>query len=447
MVNKITTPPTTSELIGTVNEIIEDKQDVISDLATIRSGAALGATALQPNDNISELTNNVGYITGITSSDVTTALGYTPYNSSNPSNYQTSTQVANSIATETTNRENADNNLQSQIDAIVSSSDVFDIVGTYAELQAYDITTVPVNDIIKVLVDSTHSDAATYYRCVETGGVKSWSYIGSEGAYYTKAEADAAFVPQTRTVNNKALSANITLTASDVGALPSSTVIPTVNNPTITITQGGVSKGSFTLNQATGDTIALDAGGGSTYTAGTGIDITSNVISVKSPTLTNTATASSSLTISSSNPTTSYNAINIGGTSIADDQGCVAIMGNAYGWASTAIGYGAQAYGTCSVCVGSAAKIDSSITTPTHQIGRGTNSEAGTLYVGFGNMYGEGGNYKLLDGATGLIPSARIAIDGTSITVNSSGQLQASGGGASVEAFTAAEVQTIWESV
>lgn len=41
-----------------------------------------------------------------------------------------------------------------------------------------------------------------------------------------------------------------------------STDIPTVNNPTITITQGGVTKGSFTLNQASGDTIALDAGGG-----------------------------------------------------------------------------------------------------------------------------------------------------------------------------------------
>ena len=80
--------------------------------------------------------------------------------------------------------------LQTQIDAIVSSSDVFDVVGTYAELQAYDISTVPVNDIIKVLVDSTHDNAATYYRCVESGGVKSWSYIGSEGAYYTKAETD-----------------------------------------------------------------------------------------------------------------------------------------------------------------------------------------------------------------------------------------------------------------
>lgn len=222
------------QTIGAYGNIVTHN---VSEFATASQGAK-AETALQPNDNISALTNDAGYITssalsgyatqtwvtsqgyltGITSSDVTTALGYTPYNSSNPSNYQTATQVANSIATETTNRESADNNLQSQIDAIVSSSDVFDIVGTYAELQAYDITTVPVNDIIKVLVDSTHSGAATYYRCVETGGVKSWSYIGSEGAYYTKAEADAAFVPQTRTVNNKALSANISLTATDVGA-------------------------------------------------------------------------------------------------------------------------------------------------------------------------------------------------------------------------------------
>lgn len=35
----------------------------------------------------SDLTNDDGFITGITSSDVTTALGYTPYNSSNPNGY------------------------------------------------------------------------------------------------------------------------------------------------------------------------------------------------------------------------------------------------------------------------------------------------------------------------------------------------------------------------
>lgn len=37
--------------------------------------------------NLSQLTNDVGYITGITGLDVTTALGYTPYNATNPSGY------------------------------------------------------------------------------------------------------------------------------------------------------------------------------------------------------------------------------------------------------------------------------------------------------------------------------------------------------------------------
>ena len=37
------------------------------------------STALQPNDNISELTNDVWYITGINSTDIATALWYTPW--------------------------------------------------------------------------------------------------------------------------------------------------------------------------------------------------------------------------------------------------------------------------------------------------------------------------------------------------------------------------------
>lgn len=168
------------------------------------------------------------------------------------------------------------------------------------------------------------------------------------------------YVPNTRTVNGKALSSDISLTASDVGALPDSTVIPTdtsdltngagfitgitssdvtnalgytpynsnnpagyqenvietvkvngtsltpsnkavditvptVNNPTITITQGGVTKGSFTLNQSTGDTIALDAGGASAVTsvngrtgAVTGLEETSNKVTSVSSSSTDT---------------------------------------------------------------------------------------------------------------------------------------------------------------
>ena len=136
------------------------------------------------------------------------------------------------IQSEVTNRQNADNNLQSQIDAITASSDVTDIVGTYAQLQAYDTTGLAPNSIIKVLQDENQNDETTYYRWVITDGVGSWVLIGEEGPYYTKSQADSTFVPQTRTVNGYALSNNITLTANDVGAVaPSdlSTVATTGN--------------------------------------------------------------------------------------------------------------------------------------------------------------------------------------------------------------------------
>lgn len=107
----------------------------------------------------------------------------------------------------------ADRGLQEQIDALAAASDVVDIVGTYTDLENYDTSGLHANDIVKVLSDSTHDGATAYYRWDD-----GWTYIGSEGAHYTKAEADSLFVPQTRTVNGKALDANISLTAGDVGA-------------------------------------------------------------------------------------------------------------------------------------------------------------------------------------------------------------------------------------
>lgn len=62
-----------------------------SDVTTI-------GTALQPNDNITELNNNAGYITGITSTDVTDALGYAPYNSTNPNNYSSTLNGLTDVA-------------------------------------------------------------------------------------------------------------------------------------------------------------------------------------------------------------------------------------------------------------------------------------------------------------------------------------------------------------
>lgn len=134
------------------------------------------------------------------------------------------------LADEVTNRENADIYLQGQIDAISASSDVVDIVGTYADLQNYDTTKLKDNDIIKVLQDETQGNATTYYRW--STHTNTFTLIGQEGPYYTKAGADAQFVPQTRTVNGKALSSNITLNASDVSALGTSDVSQTTGSST-----------------------------------------------------------------------------------------------------------------------------------------------------------------------------------------------------------------------
>lgn len=100
------------------------------------------------------------------------------------SGFATTTQLGN----ETTARENADIGLQGQIDAITSATDVKDIVGTYADLQNYDTQHLGNNDIIKVLQDSTHNDAMTYYRWLKD--TSTWQYIGQEGPYYTKSEID-----------------------------------------------------------------------------------------------------------------------------------------------------------------------------------------------------------------------------------------------------------------
>lgn len=165
--------------------------------------------------------------------------------------------VAEGVAAEAALREAADQDLQNQIDTIEAASDVVDVVGTYAELQSYDISKLGDNDIIKVLTDETHDDAISYYRFNKQAGT--WTYVGSQGPFYTKSETDATFVPQTRTVNGKALSTDITLTAIDVNALPASTVVPTVNNATLTIKQGDTTLGTFSANASENVEINLPA--------------------------------------------------------------------------------------------------------------------------------------------------------------------------------------------
>lgn len=84
--------------------------------------------------------------------------------------------------------ERADEELQREIDELKNSPDVVDIVATYADLQAYDTSTLGDKDVIRVLEDETHSNESAYYRWDKTNS--QWVFIGAVEGYYTKDQTD-----------------------------------------------------------------------------------------------------------------------------------------------------------------------------------------------------------------------------------------------------------------
>ena len=195
-------------------------------------------------------------------------------------------------------------------------------------------------------------------------------------------------------LTNKPALSSVALTGAYADLIGQPT-IPTVNNGTITIKQGGTNKGSFTVNQSGDTTIELDSGG-SQITVDQVFDKTSanpqsGVAINGAGFLKNTASGSNSLTVGNATACTYSGCINIGNNSTASANN------------SSALGYQTQASGQNSIAIGTnaVATAASSI-----QIGHGTNSEVNSLSIGFSSTQT---NYQLLDGGTGLIPDARIS--------------------------------------
>ena len=100
----------------------------------------------------------------------------------------------------------------------------------YVEANGGKIDTIKVNGTVQVISDKT----------VNITVPTKTSDITNDSGYLTS-------VPVT-SVNSK--TGDVVLTANDVGALPADTVIPTVNNATLTIRRNSVDVGSFTANSA-----------------------------------------------------------------------------------------------------------------------------------------------------------------------------------------------------
>ena len=214
----------TGEVVLTTSDLENDSDYQTGD--EVVSAIENAISQLEIPTNVSELTNDAGY--------------------------QTASEVASAVAGEATLRQSADNNLQTQIDAISASSDVTDIVGTYAELQAYDTSTLGDKDIIKVLQDESRNNETTYYRWSTT--TQTFTLIGEEGPYYTKAAADAKFQDKLTAGTNINIDANNEISATDT-----------------------------------------------TYSAGTGLDLTGTVFSVNTTAIQEKLTAGANITIANDN--------------------------------------------------------------------------------------------------------------------------------------------------
>lgn len=229
--------------------------------------------------------NGTQYADIIKSTDVKTTYDST---SANP---MSGIAVDSAVASEKAERQSSDNNLQSQIDALTSASDVVDVVADYTALSQYDTSKLTDNDLIKVLVDSTHDNATTYYRWSISSS--SFSYVGAEGSYYTKSESDAKYLTKTDAASTYATQSSLT------------TALATKQD---------------------------------TLTAGTGISISSNTISTDA--IRNNATGSNSVGILG-NASSADNTVTVGVNASTSATGAIALGKDASASANNAIQIGA----------------------------------------------------------------------------------------------------------
>lgn len=166
---------------------------------------------------VSQLQNDSGYITGYTETDPTVPSW--AKQSSKPS--YTASEVGAAASSHTHGNITSGGDITATAPTIASGDQII-----INDNSASKITNGPTFD------GSTTTKALTPKGTWETflksytetdPTVPSWAKASSKPSY-TASEVGA--VPTTRKVNGKALSADITLSASDVNALPSSTVIP-----------------------------------------------------------------------------------------------------------------------------------------------------------------------------------------------------------------------------
>lgn len=206
--------------VNTLQGEIDGKQDKITDLDTIRSGASAGATAVQP----SALDAQVSTLQGKIDAKYTKPVGGIPA-SDLAETYDTVTSVNNKT---TTTLNTAKSYTDTKIsDLIGSAPETLDTLQEVAKaIKDNEDVVAGLNSAIGTKADKTTVDSLKVQVNTNAAAISNT---------YTKNEVSAILlgyatnndltgkVDKTTTINSKPLSTNITLSASDVGALPSDT--------------------------------------------------------------------------------------------------------------------------------------------------------------------------------------------------------------------------------
>lgn len=358
-----------AENVNTITNTLDSYGDIVtynaSSFATSEQGS-LADTALQPNDDISKLVNDVGYITDSALSDYATTTELTE----GLAEKQDTISDLDTIRSNAENGASAYSTIQNYGDIVTHNASEF---ATSAQGSLADTALQPNDNISELVNDAgyiTSSAIPTNYVTTDTTqsvtGTKDFTQINNVNS------------------NNLATYNSIQLT-NDIG-----------NTSENLRLQGNGDRPKYRSGSNVTSYLALQSDI-QTYTAGSGIDITSNAISVTSPVVTDNATGTHSIALGSSSQSTAEGSVAIGDTAKANST------------YSTAIGYNAQATNTNSVVIGKQAKTAYPRTVA---IGSGAEANANDALVikGINNTANsfQVGSYTLLDTSTGLIPDARI---------------------------------------
>lgn len=210
--------------------------DVEVDGVSVVSGGVAEITMPTVPTKVSDLTNDSGFITGYTETDPTVPSWAKA--SSKPS--YTASEVGAVPTSRTINGKALSSNITlsaSDVSALPSSTAIPTITDTYSGTSSNGMSGKAVKSAIDALdgtVTGTAGTSKTLTAFSQTDGKVSATFGSisitksqvSDFPSIPSTAADVGAVPTSRTVNGKALSSNITLSASDVSALPSSTAIP-----------------------------------------------------------------------------------------------------------------------------------------------------------------------------------------------------------------------------